>query len=184
MPLDLFIDEMDSLGSREQVTGGRNSIYQTEVINAVLEQIRASTRPRRSSSSARQIMRERGSRAPTGRAPGPRHTDPARPNSDPGSDHIYQYYIGQLGGTAKVDPGWNAKLAGSFGGGDRGGRRTDRPGNARRRARVRRAARCAQVDLIAEITNKPRGTSGALRLNPDELERTATHEAGHALARS
>lgn len=37
-PSILFIDEIDSIGNREQFTGP-NSIYQTEVVNALLEQI-------------------------------------------------------------------------------------------------------------------------------------------------
>jgi ATP-dependent Zn protease len=38
------------------------------------------------------------------------------------------------------------------------------------------------MDLIDEITHKPRIGSGNGRMTPAELERTATHEAGHALA--
>ena len=38
-PAILFLDEIDSIGSREQLGGDRNVVYQTEVINALLEQI-------------------------------------------------------------------------------------------------------------------------------------------------
>ncbi|HJP89521.1 MAG TPA: AAA family ATPase, partial [Candidatus Limnocylindrales bacterium] len=38
-PSILFIDEIDSIGSRERLEGDRNSLYITEVINAVLEQM-------------------------------------------------------------------------------------------------------------------------------------------------
>ena len=38
-PSILFIDEIDSIGSREKLAGDSNGIYQTEVVNAVLEQI-------------------------------------------------------------------------------------------------------------------------------------------------
>ena len=37
-PAILFIDEIDSIGSRDQL-GGQNAVYQTEVINALLEEI-------------------------------------------------------------------------------------------------------------------------------------------------
>ena len=38
-PSILFIDEIDSIGSREQFARDNNSVYQTEIVNAVLEQI-------------------------------------------------------------------------------------------------------------------------------------------------
>ena len=179
-PSILFIDEIDSLGSREQMTGDRNSIYQTEVINAVLEQIQgldpaapvfvigATNHEENVDPALRRAGRlDRVIRIP-------------RPNSD-GLDHIYQYYIGQLGGTAKVDRRVDTRELAGLSVGLTGADVERIVRGAARRARIG-GRPMSQVDLIAEITNKPRGTSGALRLNPDELERTATHEAGHALA--
>ena len=179
-PSILFIDEIDSLGSREQMTGDRNSIYQTEVINAVLEQIQgldpaapvfvigATNHEENVDPALRRAGRlDRVIRIP-------------RPNSD-GLDHIYQYYIGKLGGTTKVDRRVDTKALAGLSVGLTGADVERIVRGAARRARIG-GRPMSQVDLIAEITNKPRGTSGTLRLNPDELERTATHEAGHALA--
>ncbi len=53
-------------------------------------------------------------------------------------------------------------------------------GAARRARRDRRPL--GQRDLLAEITNKPRDGEWMIRLGPTEIERTAVHESGHALA--
>ena len=53
---------------------------------------------------------------------------------------------------------------------------------ARPGGRARPGGPLSQVDVIDEITNKPRGSRTSLRLTPADIERTATHEAGHALA--
>ena len=128
-PSILFIDEIDSLGSREQMTGDRNSIYQTEVINAVLEQIQgldpaapvfvigATNHEENVDPALRRAGRlDRVIRIP-------------RPNSD-GLDHIYQYYIGLAG---RHDEGRSPRrhqgVGRSLGRADRGGRRTDRAGS-------------------------------------------------------
>lgn len=179
-PAILFIDEIDSIGSRENFAGDHNSIYQTEVVNAVLEQIQGldpaapvfiigATNHEESVDPA---LRRAGRLDRVIRIP--------RPNSA-ALDHIYRYYIAGLGSGIPLDPGLDtlalARLSVGLTGADverivRGASR-----------RARKSGRgLSQTDVIDEITNKPRGSEAILTLTPADLERTATHESGHALA--
>ena len=179
-PSILFIDEIDSLGSREQFANDQNSIYQTEVVNAVLEQMQGMD------ASAPVIV--------IGATNNENGVDPAlrrsgrldrviripRPNSD-GLDYIYRYHLAELGPSAPVGGDVNTRTLGKLSVGLTGADVERIVRGAARRAR-KQGKPISQVDLIAEITNKPRGTAGTQRITPAELERTATHEAGHALA--
>jgi MoxR-like ATPase len=179
-PAILFIDEIDSIGSRENFAGDHNSIYQTEVVNAVLEQIQGldpaapvfiigATNHEESVDPA---LRRAGRLDRVIRIP--------RPNSA-ALDHIYRYYIAGLEGGIPVDPGLDtlalARLSVGLTGADV--ERVVR-GAARRARKAGRAL--SQTDVIDEITNKPRGSEAILTLTPADIERTATHESGHALA--
>jgi ATP-dependent Zn protease len=179
-PSILFIDEIDSIGNREDFVGGNNAVYQTEVVNAVIEEmagldpaapvivIGATNHEERVDPALRRSGRlDRVIRIP-------------RPNSA-ALDHIYRYYIGALGTGTPLDPaldtGALARLSVGLTGAD-----VERivRGAARRARKANRAL--SQIDVLAEITDKPRGPDALRILTPTELARTATHEAGHALA--
>lgn len=178
-PAILFIDEIDSLGNREQFTGS-NAIYQTDVVNAVLEQM--------------QGLDEDEPLIVIGATNYPDNVDPAlrragrldqvitlpRPNVA-GLEHIFSYYLGphraakNLARNVKVEP--LAQLAFGLTGADveffvRG---------AARRARKARR-RITQADLVAEITRRPRRPDSVVSLTADDMHRVAVHEAGHAIA--
>lgn len=179
-PSILFIDEIDSLGSREQFSRDNNSVYQTEVVNAVLEQM--------------QGMDPTAPVVVIGATNNEGAVDPAllrsgrldrviripRPNSE-ALDHIYRYHLGQLGVGVAVGRDVNSRMLGKLSVGLTGAdvERIVR-GAARRGRKGRRAI--SQVDLTDELTNKPRGTDIGQHMTEAELERTAVHEAGHALA--
>ena len=177
-PSILFIDEIDSIGNREDFVGGNNAVYQTEVVNAVLEEIAgldpaapvivigATNHEERVDPALRRSGRlDRVIRIP-------------RPNSA-ALDHIYRYYIGALGTGTPLDPaldtGALARLSVGLTGAD-----VERivRGAARRARKANRAL--SQIDVLAEITDKPRGPDALRILTPTELARTAVHEAGHA----
>jgi AAA+ superfamily predicted ATPase len=177
-PSILFIDEIDSLGNREQFSD-KNAIYQTEVVNAVLEQM--------------QGFDESAPVVVLGATNNENRVDPAlkrsgrldfviripRPNSHALSQ-IYKYYISSTTTPLQhsdIDVLALGKLSVGLTGADierivRGAVRRARKNNRE----------MSQSDLIAELTNKPRNPDNILRLDYEELERTAYHEAGHALA--
>jgi len=179
-PSILFIDEIDSIGNREDFAGTNNSIYQTEVVNAVLEQMQgldptapvfvigATNHEARVDPALRRAGRlDRVIRIP-------------RPNSE-SLEMIYHHYLGTLGSDADVAPDLDLRSLGRLSVGLTGADVERIVRGAVRRGR--KAGRpLSQNDLMAEITNKPRDPSASLRLTPDDIERTAVHEAGHALA--
>jgi AAA+ superfamily predicted ATPase len=177
-PAILFIDEIDSIGSRENLED-RNAVYQTEVINALLEQI--------------QGIDTTGSVVVIGATNYLEKVDPALrragrldqvveiplPNID-GLQQIFEYYIAKYraegGEVAEVDTRALAQL--TFGltgadvesfirGAERRARHADRP--------------LGQSDLVAEVTRRPRRPDSAPRLGPEAMHRVAVHEAGHAV---
>jgi ATP-dependent Zn protease len=180
-PAILFIDEIDSIGSREQVAG-ENALYHTEVINALLAEI--------------QGIDSTGSVIVIGATNYVENVDPALrragrldqvveiplPNIE-GLEKIFGYYLSRYeaeGGVLgpDVDARSLAEMAFGLNAADveffvRGGAR-----------RARRASRpVAQVDLMAEVTRRPRRPDSAPLLTPDEMHRVAVHEAGHTVAR-
>jgi AAA+ superfamily predicted ATPase len=179
-PSILFIDEIDSLGSREQFSGDHNSVYQTDVINAVLEQMQgldpsapvfvvaATNHEERVDPALRRSGRlDRVIRIP-------------RPNSV-ALDQIFRHYLGELDDGLVIGPDVETGALGQLSVGLTGADVERMVRGAARRAR--RAGRAlAQTDVIAEIMNKPRWGEGSPRLTPADLERTSVHEAGHALA--
>jgi AAA+ superfamily predicted ATPase len=177
-PAILFIDEIDSIGSRETFSG-KNTQYHTQVVNAVLEQI--------------QGMDPEAPVVVIGATNYPKNVDPAlrragrldrtieipRPNAKALADifrHYLEEYVGN--GTAEeMDLETVGGLALGLTGADvelvvRGALR-----------RARRAGRpIRQQDLIDEVTRKPRSGDTFPRMTPEEVRRVAVHEAGHALA--
>ena len=179
-PAILFIDEIDSIGNREKLSG-QNAVYQTDVINGLLEQVQGFD------VSAPVIV--------IGATNYADNVDPALkragrldqvvniplPNID-GLEKIFEYYLephmkaNEL--AADVSPRQLAELAFGLTGADveffvRG---------ADRRAR-REARPINQADLLAEVTRRPRRPDSAPRLGPEEMRRVAIHEAGHTTSR-
>jgi ATP-dependent Zn protease len=180
-PAILFIDEIDSICSRERLGGDHNVVYQTEVINALLEQIQGieSAEPvivvaaTNYPDNVDPALRRAGRLDQTVRLPLP---------SIAALEQIYAYYLapGRAAKEVARDVETRALAELSFGltGADveffvRGAGR-----------RARRAGRkLKQEDLVAEITLRPRRPDSAPRLGPDAMRRVAVHEGGHAVAR-
>ncbi len=179
-PAILFIDEIDSIGNRERLSGS-NAVYQTDVINGLLEQIQGLD------VNAPVIV--------IGATNYADNVDPALkragrldqvvpiplPNID-GLEKIFEYYLEphKKGNELAVDvaPRQLAELAFGLTGADveffvRG---------ADRRAR-RERRKINQADLLAEVTRRPRRPDSAPRLGPEEMRRVAVHEAGHTTSR-
>ena len=178
-PSILFLDEIDSLGSRENLSGA-NGQYQTEVINAVLEQmqgldpnapvfvIAATNHPDRVDAALRRAGRlDRVVHIPY-----------------PSSEALSAMYSEAIETqrsrcpAGEIDSVLLGRLSLGLTGADV---ELIVRGAARRARRMRRAIETE--DLIAEITHKPRDEGAVPRLGRAELERVAIHEAGHALAR-
>jgi ATP-dependent Zn protease len=177
-PAILFLDEIDSLGSRERLSGP-NAQYQTEVINGVLEQMQGldpgepvivigATNYEEHVDPA---LRRAGRLDQVVRLPRPSVAALAQ---------IFEHHLAEhrrAGAVANdVDSATLAALAFGLTGADveffvRG---------AARRARKERRP-MAQADLVAEVTGRSRHPDGAHRLTPAEMRRVAVHEAGHAL---
>jgi Cdc6-like AAA superfamily ATPase len=177
-PVILFIDEIDSLGSREHLSGP-NAQYQSEVINGVLEQIQGLDPEEpvivigatNYEDRVDPALRRAGRLDQVVQLPRPSVAALAQ---------IFTHHLAEhrrAGALARdVDAKALATLAFGLTGADveffvRGAARRAR--KARRRIR--------QADLVAEITGRPRHPEGAQRLTPAEMRRVAVHEAGHAL---
>ena len=178
-PSIMFIDEIDSIGNRNTFSG-QNTIYQTEVVNALLEEMQGF----RESDGIVVI-------AATNRL---ESVDPALQRagrldrvinipypSIPALSEIYQYYLDRMTAsgqsTAPIDCSTLARLSYGRTGADvefflRG---------ARRRARRDASRPMTEADVVAEIMDSPRGRTGSTPISSEELRRTAVHEAGHAL---
>lgn len=179
-PSILFIDEIDSLGSRENFSGQNGAQYLTEVVNSVLEQLQgidpiapvfviAATNHENKVDPA---LRRSGRLDKVIRIP--------RPNSE-SLQQIYVHYLESLPKEIAQDDSIDARALGRLSVGLTGADVERMVRGAARRAR--KAARAlSQNDLIAEITRKPVSSDGIPRLTTAEIERTAFHEAGHALA--
>ena len=178
-PAILFIDEIDSIGNRETFEGS-NAIYQTEVVNGLLEQI--------------QGMDAQAPLIVIGATNFLEKIDPAlrragrldqvinvpRPNVA-GLEQIFAYYLAPQRKARNLDrdvkPKALAQLAFGLTGADveffvRG---------AARRAR-KEGRRIRHADLVAEVTRRSRRPDAVERLSPEDMRRVAVHETGHALS--
>jgi ATP-dependent Zn protease len=179
-PSILFIDEIDSIGSREKLKDDRNALYQTEVINAVLEQIQGLD-PAAPMFVIGATNNEEGVDPALRRAGRlDRVIQIPRPNSA-ALDFIYRYYVAALGPAIAVDAALDTLALGKLSVGLTGADVERIVRGASRRAR-KLGRPMSQTDVMDEVTNKPRGSDTTLTLTPADIERTATHEAGHALA--
>ena len=179
-PSILFIDEIDSIGNRENLTG-HNTVYQTDVINALLEQIQGFD------TSTPVIV--------IGATNYADNVDPALrragrldqvvpiplPNID-GLVKIFEHYLEPHNDNNELADGVVARPLAELALGSTGADVEFFVRGAARRAR-RESRKITQEDLLAEVTRRPRRPDSAPRLGPDEMRRVAIHEAGHATAR-
>ncbi len=177
-PAILFIDEIDSIGNRELLSG-HNAVYQTDVINALLEQI--------------QGMDPNEPVVVIGATNFAERVDPAlrragrldqvvtilRPNVA-ALTAIFEHYLRPHRVDGAMDRDVDTKLLAQLAFGATGADVEFFVRGAARRARKERR-KLAQADLVAEVTRRPRRDENVIRLTPDELRRVAVHEAGHAL---
>ena len=180
-PAILFLDEVDSIGSREQLTGQNNSVYQTDVINALLEQI--------------QGINTVDPVVVIGATNYPENVDPALrragrfdqvvqlplPNIA-SLEQIFAYYLKSHRAANEVARDVKPRALAELSIGRTGADVEFFVRGAARRAR-RANRKIKQEDVVAEITRRPRRPDRAPRLGKDELRRVAVHEAGHAVAR-
>jgi ATP-dependent Zn protease len=182
-PAILFIDEIDSIGSRETFTG-QNAGYQTQVVNALLEHIQGIN----TAEDAEPVI-------VIGATNYVENVDPAlrrsgrldqvvqlpRPNIvalEQMFDSYLKTHRKEKNVAKDVETRTLAELSWGLTGAD-----VERfvRGAARR---ARRASRkITQEDLVAEITQRPRRPDSAPQLGKEEIRRVAVHEAGHTVAR-
>src|SRR5690606_28829575 len=167
-PSILFIDEIDSIGNRETLTG-HNAVYQTEVINGVLEQVQGmdENAPVILLAATNFVEKVDPALQRAGRLDQVVHVP--LPNV-PALEQIFVYHLrthrdaGQVG--TDVDEKQLAMLSFGSSGADveffvRGAAR-----------RARKSARLiTKDDLLAEVTRRPRHDESATRLSPAQMER-------------
>ena len=177
-PAILFLDEIDSVGSRERLSGP-NAQYQTEVINALLEQL--------------QGFYEREPVVVVAATNNPEMVDPALKRAG----RLDQTIVIPLPNVASLQRMFSDRLAPHRKEGNVAGDVHERHlaelafgltgadvdffvRGAARRAR-KRGQPIGQEDLVAEVTRRPRGSFDTRRRPLEEMRRTAVHESGHAI---
>lgn len=180
-PAILFLDEIDSIGSRELIGGDRNIIYQTDVINALLEQIQGITTvdPVIVIAATNYLDRVDPALRRAGRLD--QAVQLPLPNI-PSLEQIFAYYLAPYRAAKQVARGVETRTLSELSLGLTGADVEFFVRGAARRAR-RANRKIKQEDLVAEITHRPRRPDSAPRLTKAEIRRVAVHEAGHALAR-
>ncbi len=177
-PTIVFIDEFDAIGNRQHHQG-RNDYYTTAVVNCVLEEL--------------QGFHDREGVIVIGATNEPGKIDPAlkragrldqavtinRPNVHELAK-IYEYHIGLLRKKGQVKGSIDTMELAKLSFGQTGADVEFYVRGARRRARKDRRD-TEHRDFVAEIMRRPLGPSGMERMTPEELKRTAVHEAGHAI---
>ncbi len=178
-PAILFIDEIDSIGSRELVSGD-NAQYHIEVVNALLEQMQgmdptapvivlaATNHPDRIDPALRRAGRL------------DRMIEIPYPSIDALAS-IFEHYLARYRHAGGVAADVDTRALGSLAFGMTGADVEMMVRGAARRARKARRP-IAQLDLFAEVLGMPRDPDAVPRLGPQEIGRVAAHEAGHALA--
>ena len=178
-PSILFIDEIDSVGNRENFTG-KNQQYGVEVVNALLQEISGFHTEKpvfiiAASNFSEQVdpaLRRAGRLDQTITLPYPNkeaitamfryHLAPHEKENKVAEDVDIEHLAGLAVGVTGADVERFVR-------------------DALRRARKEKSL-LNTSHLTDAITGRPRGTSFAPKLNPADLERVAVHEAGHALA--
>ena len=180
-PAILFIDEIDSIGSREHLAGD-NAVYQTAVINALLEEIHgigsddpvivigATNYPDKVDAALRRAGRL------------DQVVEIPRPNIE-GLEQIFGSHLSRFQAEkGKVADDVDARSLAALAFGLTGADVEFFVRGAARRARHENRP-VHQQDLVAEVTRRPRHPDSAPRLTPAEMRRVAVHEAGHTVAR-
>jgi ATP-dependent Zn protease len=180
-PAILFLDEIDSIGSREQLSGDRNVVYQTEVINALLEQIQGinTVEPVIVIAATNHLEKVDPALRRAGRLD--QVVQLPLPNIA-SLEQIFAYYLTPHRADKQVAHDVKTRALAELSFGLTGADVEFFVRGAARRAR-RTNRKIKQADLVAEITRRPRHPDSAPRLGPDEIRRVAVHEAGHAVAR-
>jgi AAA+ superfamily predicted ATPase len=180
-PAILFIDEIDSIGSRQMLGGDRNIIYQTEVINALLEQIQGinTVDPVIVIGATNYLERVDPALRRSGRLD--QAVQLPLPNI-PSLEQIYNYYLAPYRNDKLVADDVDTLTLAALSLGLTGADVEFFVRGAARRAR-RASRKIEQQDLTAEVTRRPRRSDSAPRLAAEEMRRVAVHEAGHAVAR-
>ena len=179
-PAILFLDELDSIGNREQLTG-HSAQYQTEVINALLEQVQGIE-----TSDAVVVIAATNyldKVDPALRRAGRLDQVVQIPLPNIASlEEIFRYYLKPHRADSQVAADVHERTLAELAFGLTGADVEFFVRGAARRARRERRP-IAQGDLLAEVTRRPRRPDSAPRLGPEEMQRVAVHEAGHTLAR-
>jgi AAA+ superfamily predicted ATPase len=178
-PAILFIDEIDSIGSRELATG-HNALYHTEVINAVLEQMQGMDADEpviviaatNHASKVDPALRRAGRLDQTVSIPRP---------SIAALEEIFSFHLKPYRNDSLVGQDIDVRLLGQLAFGLTGADVEFFVRGAARRAR-KQGRKICQADLAAEVTQRPRQRDGLFRLSADDMRRVAVHEAGHALS--
>lgn len=177
-PAILFIDEIDSLGSRETFSGA-NAQYHVEVVNALLQQIQGMDPEAPVIVIGATNFQDRVDPALKRAGRMDRVIHIPRPNAK-ALAQIYDHYLTEYVGE-DVAHTIDAESLGRLSVGATGADIELYVRGAMRRAR-REDRLVGKGDLVDEISRKPRDPDVALRLSPKEVHRVAVHEAGHALA--
>jgi ATP-dependent Zn protease len=177
-PTIVFIDEFDAIGNRQHHQG-RNDYYTTAVVNCVLEELQGFHD--REGVVVIAATNEAGKIDPALKRAGrldqvvtirkPAVRDLAK---------IYEWHISQYTGRVQVAGDIDTEELARLTVGQTGADVEFYVRGARRRARKERR-KLTQKDLVSEIMRRPLGATGEPRMTKDEIERTAVHEAGHAL---
>ena len=176
-PSMLFIDEIDSIGSREELSGTVVQ-YQTEVINSLLELVQGfdATAPvivigaTNYANKVDPALRRAGRLDQIVQIP--------LPNID-GLTEIFEYYLKPYRKDDEIAPDVAERQLAELAFGLTGADVEFFVRGASRRAR-RESRKINQADLLAEVTRRPRRPDSAPRLDAEAMKRVATHEAGHA----
>lgn len=179
-PAILFIDEIDSIGNRENMRGD-NGQYHTQVVNGLLELLQGIDEEAPVIVLAATNFAERVDPALRRAGRLDRIASIPYPNVD-ALCAIFDYYLADRSIVTERADDVDVKALGAMAFGLTGADVESFVRGAARRARKANRP-LAQVDLLAEITGKPRHPEGAGRLTPEDMRIVAVHEAGHALAR-
>ncbi len=179
-PSILFLDEIDSIGNRETLTGPVTQ-YQTEVINSLLEQIQGidTTEPVIVIGATNYVDKVDPALRRAGRLD--QVVQIPLPNI-PSLEQIFRYYLKAPRAAGLVAGDLNERALGELALGLTGADVEFFVRGAARRAR-RENRPLTQADLVAEVTRRPRQADNAPRLMVDEMRRVAVHEAGHTMSR-
>jgi len=178
-PCILFIDELDSIGNRQNFEG-RNRDYCTQVVDALLQEL--------------QGVIDRDGVFIIGVSNHLRNIDPAltragrldqivrvpRPNRRALAE-ILRYYLAPYAAEKQLAPDVDVHALAGMAVGATGADIEFFVRDAARRAR-RAAAPIGHRHLAAAITRAPRSPAASRVVAPEEQARTAVHEAGHAIA--